>query len=652
MKKTVLFLVCACCVLSISAQTKSWKRGACMSNLRDADFEALQTGLTWFYDWGTVPSAVGITASDNRDIEYVPMRWGAGWNPNAIRTYVQAHPNCKYLLTFNEPNFKEQANLTPQQAADLWPDIKALANELNLKIISPGLNYSGWAEWGTPKKWLDAFFQLVPISDVDAISLHCYMGGSSALIGYVKEYIGYYNKPIWLTEFCSWDDRGGTPAATMQKIQKEYLVDVFDYLETEPMVARYAWFMAKTGENNAIPAFPWMQLLNGHNGILTENGKIFNNMSSYDDDFYHNTQSRIQSNHYIRMKGVHLEETTDTDGIINVYDFNAGDYLEYNIDVPATGDYHLFLRYSCVSETKITVQAAEATLGTLTLPSLSGANRWATKKYTVNLDAGKQKIRLTASEGSGIRINWMHITTDANAEIEGEGEGGGGPDPVSENLALLKPTTASSAFNHPEFGLLSASNATDGSYSTRWGSSEANIEYEDQWLKVDLEKVETLQKIVIVWEAAYAKSYDVVVSEDDNTWQNVYSTTEGHDGETVIDLANVPVRYIRVDCKQKISPWQGNFYGYSIFELEAYGAKRTRMDVISKVGFEVIQTKDAFLITGTHNIKTVALYSVNGQLVAGVNTDTLPVSHLSKGIYILKIQDVVGNQNTLKVAIN
>ena len=414
-KKLLLISIGIGCIFILEAQTKSWKRGACMSNLREADFEALQTGLTWFYDWGNTPSAIGISASDARNIEYCPMRWGDGWNPNAIRNYVMEHPNCKYLLTFNEPNFKNQANLTPQQAAARWPEIKALAKELNLKIISPALNYSAWADWSTPKKWLDAFFQLVPIDDVEGIALHCYMGWSSSLIGYVKEYIGYYNKPIWLTEFCAWDNRWGTPEVEMKNLQREYLVDTFDFLETEPMVKRYAWFMAKTSENNAIPAFPWMQLLNGHNGVLTENGKIFNNMSSYDDHFYHNTQSRIQANHYIRMKGIHLEETTDKDGIINVYDFNAGDYLEYNVEVPASGSYYFFIRHSNAGNAQINVQIDRNTPITIALPA-TGNNTWATHPYTVHLDAGKQKVRLACTTGTAIRINWLNITTNANAE--------------------------------------------------------------------------------------------------------------------------------------------------------------------------------------------------------------------------------------------
>jgi beta-glucanase (GH16 family) len=222
----------------------------------------------------------------------------------------------------------------------------------------------------------------------------------------------------------------------------------------------------------------------------------------------------------------------------------------------------------------------------------------------------------------------------------------------NNNLALNKTTTASSAFNHGEYGLLAASNATDGSYGTRWGSDEANIEYEDQWLKVDLEKVEILNKIVIEWEAAYAKSYDVVVSVDNVQWETVYTTTNGHEGNTEIVLADVPARYIQVDCKQKISPWQGNFYGYSIFELEAYGPNTTGVGSVKPNDLEVIQNKDAFLIRSTSNKLVSELYSINGQLVAKTNNPLIPVNQLNKGVYILKIRNDAGSQKTLKVIIN
>jgi hypothetical protein len=477
------------------------------------------------------------------------------------------------------------------------------------------------------------------------------MGWSSALIGYVKEYIGYYNKPIWLTEFCSWDDRSGTAADPMKLIQKEYLVDTFDFLETEPMVARYAWFMAKTGENNFVPAFPWMQLLNGNNGTLTENGKIFNNMSSYDDNFYHNTSSRIPANYYIRMKGIHLEETKDVSGIINVYDFSTGDYLEYNVDAPAQGTYNLFLRYSSPVEASVAVQANGTTLNTLTLPALAKVTNWATKKYTVNLSAGKQKIRLVSIQGAAIRINWLNLTTNATAEIEGE-DGGTDPIPTPVNLALSKPATASSQFNHPTNGLLAAGNATDGSYSSRWGSTELNVEYANEWLQVDLQKEETLNKIVINWEAAYAREYNVQISTDNQTWNPVYTTTNGQGGIVEIALSNLKARYIKVNCTRKIATYQSNFYGYSILELEAYGPVSTGITSpeVNRISVYPNPASDRVMIQGCE-VARVSIYSLQGKELKTANTSNIDISGLNSGLYLISVTYKSGNKTTLKLQI-
>ncbi len=649
---TTLLLIC-CSSLLLTAQTKSWKRGACMSNLRTADFESLKTGLTWFYDWGTNPGGEGLQASDDRDIEYCPMTWGGNYNADAIRQYVRNHPKCKYLLAFNEPNFQNQANLTPAQAAAKWPQLKALAAELNLKLISPALNYSGWAEWSTPKKWLDAFFSQpgVSIDDVDGIALHCYMGSSGALMEYVKEYIDYYHKPIWLTEFCSWDDRSGTADTQMKIIQREYLVDTFDFLETEPMVARYAWFMAKTGENNATPGFPWMQFLNGNNGVLTENGKIFNNMSSYDEDFYHDTQSRIQANHYIRMKGIHMEETTDVDGVIDVYDFNSGDYLEYNVDVPSAGNYNLFIRYSCTVNANVDVQIGDQTISSFVLTPLAKASNWATKKYSLNLNAGKQKIKLNLVQGAAVKVNWLNITTNASAESEGE-VGGTDPDPIPTNLALSKPCTASSEFNHPNNGLLAAGNATDGSASSRWGSNEQNVEYANEWLEVDLQKEETLNKIVINWEAAYAREYNVEITTDKQSWETVYTTTDGQGGIVNIPLSNVQARYIKINCTRKIAAYQNNFYGYSILEVEAYGPTTEVMNPTKQVIGIYPNPATDYVTIGGCEVAKVNICSLEGKIVKTISeTNDIDVSDLTTGLYLISVTAKNGNKETMKLQI-
>src|SRR6266487_1090439 len=77
---------------------------------------------------------------------------------------------------------------------------------------------------------------------------------------------------------------------------------------------------------------------------------------------------------------------------------------------------------------------------------------------------------------------------------------------ASSNLAYQKPATASSlqSSSYP------ASNAVDGSPSTRWSSA-----YSDpQWIRVDLGSTYVISEVKLTWEAAYGKAYLIQVSAD------------------------------------------------------------------------------------------------------------------------------------------
>jgi acyl-homoserine lactone acylase PvdQ len=127
------------------------------------------------------------------------------------------------------------------------------------------------------------------------------------------------------------------------------------------------------------------------------------------------------------------------------------------------------------------------------------------------------------------------------------------------NLAAGKTATASSYetgwFNSPP------AQAVDGLLDTRWASDWSD----PQWLKVDLGNEQTVGRVVLQWEAAYAKSYRVEVSRDGTNWQQVYATTTGDGGEDVIRFAATPARYVRVTGTQRATS-----YGYSLYELQAY----------------------------------------------------------------------------------
>ena len=130
------------------------------------------------------------------------------------------------------------------------------------------------------------------------------------------------------------------------------------------------------------------------------------------------------------------------------------------------------------------------------------------------------------------------------------------------NLALGKLTQASSQ----EWTIdnrLQAKSATDGSRSTRWAGGD--WDQHTQWIRVDLGAGTTLGRVTVDWEGAYAKSYQVQVSDDASTWTTVWQTGAGNGGLDNAVFDPVQTRWIRILATEK-----GTKYGYSIYEIGAY----------------------------------------------------------------------------------
>ena len=645
MKYLLSFVICICFVFNLQAQTRSPKRGVSFNFTSDADLKALQFGTTWFYNWGTTPNNVTNSYNSIYGYEFCPMIWGGNWSSDAIRNYVKAHPDCKYILAFNEPNFKNQANLTPRQAADKWPDIKALASELGLKIISPACNYSSWAEYSSPDKWFDEFFRYVNINDVDGIAIHSYMGWASALDWYVNTYIEKYNKPLWLTEFCAWDDFTSNNGGTALQQRKE-MIDMLDNLENNPMVAKYAWFIPRRTEVTN-PSYPYMELLTNtkgtERGVLTETGMVWTYMSSYDKNFYHDVNTCIETEHYIsKSKGIYMEQTTDEAGILNVYDFTSNRELAYNVDVPSAGTYTVRLRVLSGANSTVTVTSLK---GTVSQTVASTGNTWETHEFQLALNAGKQQIAFKITSGN-LKWNWFVITdNDANPDPMPNPEG---PvvvtPPEGNNLALNKPIESSSAGTD----LQRASLAVDGNAGTRWESKHGE---DNKTLTIDLQTVAVLTDIVINWEGAYSLQYNIEVSTNGADWKQVFSTTSGSAGEERISLDGAPqARYVKINCIKR-----GTVYGFSIWEVEVYGHSPTRIPASEIQPFSVYPNPvtNTLFIQSEKPVDAAMLFDVNGRkLYEGEHVKFIDMSKYDAGIYILSIHLPEGEVINKKIVKN
>jgi hypothetical protein len=243
-----------------SSNATGCKRGLAYGANSPADLAALSPGVGWWYNWALAPDKGVASAYQAAGFEYVPMVWGSSTVPTASAAITGDE---KFLLTFNEPDFNSQANLTPQQAAALWPQIEQTAAAHKLAIVSPALNYcGGGCNETNPFDWFDAFFAACKDCKVDYLAVHWYACTKDALTNYIGM-MKKYGKPIWLTEFACLD--GGNTAL---ETEQTYMRDALTYLESEPAVVRYSWFTGRFPKTSTID-------LLGADGQLTALGQQY-----------------------------------------------------------------------------------------------------------------------------------------------------------------------------------------------------------------------------------------------------------------------------------------------------------------------------------------------------------------------------------------
>ncbi|MBT2527891.1 discoidin domain-containing protein [Streptomyces sp. ISL-99] len=174
---------------------------------------------------------------------------------------------------------------------------------------------------------------------------------------------------------------------------------------------------------------------------------------------------------------------------------------------------------------------------------------------------GNGTFAVTAPEKLGVWKVYIEATDGkGNAGIETKSVKVVAPPVTGTNVALNKPTTASSY--QAQYGdcPCTPAKATDGNTSTRWASDWSD----PQWIRVDLGAPTAIRKLQLVWDPAYAKSYEVQVSGDGTNWRPVHSTTTGNGDIDTIDVT-ATARHVRLHLTARGTGW-----GYSLHEFGIY----------------------------------------------------------------------------------
>jgi len=248
----MLFALSVCLLLlARRVDGRSYKRGIAIRRPTQAQLQALQGSVDWFYDWSVSPWG----GASGTSVNFFPMIYGRGEVDRGLAGYSWA------LLGFNEPTIGAQSAMSPSEAAGLWPRLEATASANGVqKLVSPAM----CGDIGRGTSWMRSFIDACQGCRIDAIAIHSYDCDLPSIQRLVDAYRSF-GRPIWLTEFaCAVPGRD----VSMQP-QIQFMNQVVPWLEQEGVIEKYAWFSFFTYEWSYPITSP-----NPDNGLVYGDGQL------------------------------------------------------------------------------------------------------------------------------------------------------------------------------------------------------------------------------------------------------------------------------------------------------------------------------------------------------------------------------------------
>ena len=231
--------------------------------------EKLKAG--WNYSWG-----INLRPNQPKGMVFAPMVFSVYGSPE-IRDFtkrlekslepVQQKQRKTVLLGFNEPDKKNQGNLSVEKALKYWKSLEAQ----NLPLCSPSCVHPD-------KEWMTKFMAGVKKEGlrVDYIGVHNYGGGN--VEGFKKllkkTYLAYGKRPIIVTEFAVADWKAKSPEENRHSPEKvlQFMQQILPWMDEQDWIVGYAWFSfdmkSSAGTSSA---------LFDEKGNLTKLGEFYSN---------------------------------------------------------------------------------------------------------------------------------------------------------------------------------------------------------------------------------------------------------------------------------------------------------------------------------------------------------------------------------------
>jgi len=213
--------------------------------------------LSWYYNWSPNP----LSGVEN-NVDFVPMIWGNVTENNAAHEWIKSekYKEHRFLLTFNEPDFPDQANMTPEQAVEAWKYIKPIVDDEKVDVSSPVVAIPTVFyedennDYRTVGGWFGKYNQLMNISNYhdEFTTVHFYFDyPGDWILDIFKKIHEKTGKKIWITEWGvgqwsqvqNFDWTGGPDEGNWQReIIEKFVREIVPILDKTDYIERYAWF--------------------------------------------------------------------------------------------------------------------------------------------------------------------------------------------------------------------------------------------------------------------------------------------------------------------------------------------------------------------------------------------------------------------------
>jgi chondroitin AC lyase len=201
--------------------------------------------------------------------------------------------------------------------------------------------------------------------------------------------------------------------------------------------------------------------------------------------------------------------------------------------------------------TGVTIDWADEFASDFVVQTSADGVDWTDHAHIVDGAGGVEEVPITPTAAAHVRVVMR----------DGDGDGYGIRELSVSSGVNLAIDAATRASGYAGYNLVYA--LADGDPNTRWRGNNAN----SAWAQVDLGRSELIGAVRLRWEAAYAKTYRIQLSDDGASWRDVYTTpTGGSDGDVdVITIDGESARFVRMQTLTRALD-----YGPSLWEFEVF----------------------------------------------------------------------------------